>query len=127
MCLRPLLRQVISDGIDNGCRPTVRPANQRYPQPHFVFPMTPPGTAGLDALAPGGNGQEADGSTGFREDSRWDASSPSTSGHEQSSGGKRTANRARQRRAMSDSTVPDTSIARESEPGGFKIVITQPR
>jgi hypothetical protein len=27
---------------------------------------------------------------------------------------------------MSDSTLPDTSIARESEPGGFKVVITQP-
>lgn len=27
---------------------------------------------------------------------------------------------------MSDSTVPDTSVARESEPGGFKVVITQP-
>ncbi|KAK4453037.1 guanine nucleotide exchange factor LTE1 [Podospora aff. communis PSN243] len=106
-------------------RPTVRPANQRYPQPHFVFPMTPPGTAGLDALAPGGSGQEVEGSTGFREDSRWDASSPSISGHGQP-GGKTTGNRTRHRRAMSDSTVPDTSIARESEPGGFKIVITQP-
>lgn len=115
----------ISDGIDNGPRPTVRPANQRYPQPHFVFPMTPPGTAGLDALAPGGNGQEAGGRTEFHEDSQWDTSSPSQSAYEQPSH-KRTANRTRHRRAMSDSTVPDTSIARESEPGGFKIVITQP-
>ena len=32
----------------------------------------------------------------------------------------------RHRRAISDSTIPDTSIARESEPGGLKIVITQP-
>ncbi|KAG7134757.1 hypothetical protein HYQ45_007354 [Verticillium longisporum] len=32
-------------------RPSVRPAHQRYPQPNFVFPMTPPGTAGLDTLA----------------------------------------------------------------------------
>ena len=30
------------------------------------------------------------------------------------------------RRAVSDSTVHDTSIARESDPGGFKIIISQP-
>ncbi len=39
---------------------------------------------------------------------------------------RRISNRPTHRRAVSDSTIPDTSIARESEPGGFKIVITQP-
>ncbi|KAK1761064.1 guanine nucleotide exchange factor LTE1 [Echria macrotheca] len=109
-------------------RPTVRPANQRYPQPHFVFPMTPPGTAGLDALATG-DGRDTEQSTELFDGSQWTPtqapSSPAATGPERLGDG-HFVGRTRHRRAMSDSTIPDTSIARESEPGGFKIVITQP-
>ncbi|KAK0704791.1 hypothetical protein B0H67DRAFT_360369 [Lasiosphaeris hirsuta] len=109
-------------------RPTVRAVHQRYPQPHFVFPMTPPGTAGLDALA-SENARGMEESIQFHDDSHWSQthapSSPAGSRREQF-GSMTGVNRTRHRRAMSDSTVPDTSVARESEPGGFKIVITQP-
>ncbi|KAK3387546.1 hypothetical protein B0H63DRAFT_159669 [Podospora didyma] len=108
-------------------RPTIRPANQRYPQPHFVFPMTPPGTASLDALSPDKR-HEVEDSTHF-QDSQWAPghvpSTPTSPRHEHL-GDKLIKGRVRHRRALSDSTVPETSIARESEPGGFKIVITHP-
>ncbi|KAK4223185.1 guanine nucleotide exchange factor LTE1 [Podospora fimiseda] len=109
-------------------RPTVRPAHQRYPQPQFVFPMTPPGTAGLEPML-SETRRQVDGSPQLPS-LQWTAGS-----HEASStpsltrgnpGEKQIKIRQRHRRAMSDSTVQDTSVARESEPGGFKIVITQP-
>ncbi|KAK8094643.1 RasGEF domain-containing protein [Apiospora hydei] len=82
-------------------RPTVRPANQRYPQPTFVFPpLTPPSTAaGLDntlTVAPELSRQSSDLS-------------------------------ARHRRAVSDTTIPDASLGHEDEAGGFKVVITKPQ
>ncbi|KAL2265244.1 hypothetical protein VTJ83DRAFT_6344 [Remersonia thermophila] len=108
-------------------RPTVRPAHQRYPQPNFVFPMTPPNTAGLEAM-----GLEP--RSGL--DSRPSLSPlppsypPSTAspGPAQDVPGQKQIRirHHRHRRAMSDSTIPDPSAARESEPGGFKVVITQP-
>ncbi|KAK4133158.1 hypothetical protein BT67DRAFT_383146 [Trichocladium antarcticum] len=108
-------------------RPTVRPANQRYPQPNFVFPMTPPGTAGLE---PFGLEKRRDldlvPQLSCRE---WNPPYPPSSSAgpgRESSGEKQIKIRQRHRRAMSDSTLPDTSVVRESEPGAFKIVITQP-
>ncbi|KAK4152874.1 hypothetical protein C8A00DRAFT_44111 [Chaetomidium leptoderma] len=109
-------------------RPTVRPANQRYPQPQFVFPMTPPSTAGLDTIVPEqrlGLGTSAQ-QLPLRE---WTPSYPPSSSpslRRETPGEKQIKIRQRHRRAMSDSTLPDTSVARESEPGGFKVVITQP-
>ncbi|KAK3941718.1 guanine nucleotide exchange factor LTE1 [Diplogelasinospora grovesii] len=109
-------------------RPTARPAHQRFPQPHFVFPMTPPGTAGLEALTVTDKGREAEDSTAL-QDSQWTpspaASTPTTARRDYLDG-KKQMGRPGHRRALSDSTVPDTSVARESEPGGFKVVITQP-
>jgi len=108
-------------------RPTVRPANQRYPQPHFVFPMTPPSTAGLDAIASEQRlGLDAHAQLPLRD---WTPSHPPSSSPSLAYGNlgeKQIKIRQRHRRAMSDSTLPETSIARESEPGGFKVVITQP-
>ncbi|KAJ4306730.1 Guanine nucleotide exchange factor lte1 [Collariella sp. IMI 366227] len=111
-------------------RPTVRPANQRYPQPNFVFPMTPPSTAGLTGAAASDERPGLDAVMQLRLPPRdWTPSHPPSSspslGHH-NSGEKQIKIRQRHRRAMSDSTVPDTSIARESEPGGFKVVITKP-
>ncbi|KAK3683858.1 hypothetical protein B0T22DRAFT_263946 [Podospora appendiculata] len=108
-------------------RPSVRPANQRYPQPQFVFPMTPPSTAGIETLK-SEKSREKDESTLFHG-SQWTptphSSNPATSKREYL-GDKVVFGRLGHRRVVSDSTVPDTSVARESEPGGFKIVITQP-
>ncbi|KAL2129313.1 hypothetical protein VTI74DRAFT_7941 [Chaetomium olivicolor] len=101
-------------------RPTVRPAHQRYPQPIFVFPMTPPSTAGLS---------EATAMSLQLPARDWTPSHPPSSSPSlgcENSAEKQIKIRQRHRRAMSDSTLPDTSIARESEPGGFKVVITQP-
>ncbi|KAL2184904.1 hypothetical protein L209DRAFT_744182 [Thermothelomyces heterothallicus CBS 203.75] len=108
-------------------RPTVRPAHQRYPQPPFVFPMTPPSTAGLEAIAPEQRlDLDAPSPLPLRD---WTPSHPPSSSPSITSGNpgeKQVRIRQRHRRAMSDSTIPDTSVARESESGGFKVVITQP-
>ncbi|KAK4175893.1 putative guanine nucleotide exchange factor LTE1, partial [Triangularia setosa] len=106
-------------------RPTVRPANQRYPQPPFVFPMTPPGTAGLEPL-PSDRRRDHDDNIQGRPGTRPPLAPSTPSLTRQDSGEKHVQIRQRHRRAMSDSTVQETSVARESEPGGFKIVITQP-
>ncbi|KAI1076372.1 ras GEF [Whalleya microplaca] len=113
-------------------RPTVRPANQRYPQPNFVFPTTPPSTAGLDYVAPQAMDKldkpdEASDLLG----SQW-TSTPLT--HSPSPGVTRKkayfdlrTPKNRHRRAMSDSTVQETSIAQEGEAGAFKVVISKPQ
>ncbi|KAL1842429.1 hypothetical protein VTJ49DRAFT_5277 [Mycothermus thermophilus] len=107
-------------------RPTVRPAHQRYPQPNFVFPMTPPNTAGLEANAPEHRlGVDARPSLGHLPPSYPPSTAPSLA--QDAPGQKQIRIRHhRHRRAMSDSTIPDTSIARKSERGSFKVVITQP-
>ncbi|KAK4098211.1 hypothetical protein N658DRAFT_432369 [Parathielavia hyrcaniae] len=108
-------------------RPTVRPAHQRYPQPNFVFPMTPPSTAGLEAMA--SDQRMARGAHAQLPLREWTPSHPPSSSHSagrETSAEKQIKIRQRHRRAMSDSTIPDTSVARESEPGGFKVVITKP-
>lgn len=112
-------------------RPSVRPAHQRFPQPQFVFPLTPPGTtAGVNVLAPTTDQREVkqheDASLLLAENQLTPSylSTPVTSylGVK-----KKSLSGARHRRAMSDTTVPDSNIiAQEQDPGGFKIVITQP-
>ena len=37
--------------VEIAVRPSVRPAHQRYPQPNFTFPVTPPSTAVVDSWA----------------------------------------------------------------------------
>ncbi|ETS79312.1 hypothetical protein PFICI_09165 [Pestalotiopsis fici W106-1] len=116
-------------------RPTIRPANQRYPQPNFVFPLTPPSTAGFDALAsPKQEKQKEKEEASEILSGQWATtplntpSSPFTIKKKKSflTLGKPTG-RPKHRRAMSDSTVQDISIAHESEAGGFKVVITKPK
>lgn len=111
-------------------RPSIRPANQRYPQPNFVFPITPPSTAGLGAIA--GSKAEQD-NTSELQSSQWTptpltAPSPPFATRKTSllHPGNLTG-RPKHRRAMSDSTVQDVSIAHESEAGGFKVVISKPQ
>lgn len=116
-------------------RPTIRPANQRYPQPNFVFPLTPPSTAGFDALSSPKLVEEKEEEDASKILSgQWAStplntpSSPFTIKKKKSYLGLgKPAGRPKHRRAMSDSTVQDISIAHESEAGGFKVVITKPK
>ena len=94
--------------------------------------MTPPSTAGLEAIASDQQRLGLDAHALARAHlplRDWTPSHPPSSspslGHA-ISGEKQIKIRQRHRRALSDSTLPETSIARESEPGGFKVVITQP-
>ncbi|KAI0381634.1 ras GEF [Hypomontagnella monticulosa] len=108
-------------------RPTIRPANQRYPQPNFVFPITPPSTAGLDSLARKKTGPDE---TSELLSGQWtptpgaDSPSPGVVRKKAYFDLKKPKNR--NRRAMSDSTVHDTSIAQEGDAGVFKVIISKP-
>lgn len=86
--------------------------------------MTPPSTAGLGSLANGPD-KEDDGSQVFSGNQLTAARLPPTPSPTYLSD-RDAFPRLRHRRVMSDSTIPDASVARESDVGGFKIVITQP-
>uniref|UniRef100_L2GHS8 RasGEF group protein n=1 Tax=Colletotrichum fructicola (strain Nara gc5) TaxID=1213859 RepID=L2GHS8_COLFN len=113
-------------------RPTVRPANQRFPQPNFVFPITPPGTAGLDALTEKQRQQDA---TDLHL-SQWTATpptpaTPATAASPPTVNNKRffpshAPRPSQHRRAHSDSTAHDGATSRNSEAEGFKIIISKP-
>lgn len=110
-------------------RPTIRPAHQRYPQPNFVFPMTPPATATLESTPTTTTKKEADAADADRsliQGSQLAVPETPTS----DSASRRLAYEgrlsSRHRRALSDSTVPESTIARETDTGVFKVVITQP-
>ncbi|KAF5606251.1 LTE1 GDP GTP exchange factor [Fusarium pseudocircinatum] len=107
-------------------RPTVRPAYQRTPQPQFVFPITPPSTAGLDAIS---NKQLQD-ETSELHVSQW-TPTPEPSPYDGTRAyfdhdSQYPPRPVKHRRALSDSTVHEVSAAKDSEPGAFKIVISKP-
>ncbi|KAI1337698.1 ras GEF [Xylariaceae sp. FL0016] len=109
-------------------RPTVRPANQRYPQPQFSFPITPPSTAGLDSLTQS-KSKDEDSSEFYG--SQWtptpitDSSSPIALRKNTYFSSRGPTNR--HRRAMSDSTVQDASTVQEDDAGAFKVIISKPK
>lgn len=111
-------------------RPTVRPAHQRYPQPHFVFPMTPPQTAGLGATTSEKEKRENALDISQLRGSQWAPSqAPSTRTSQPLQSfflDDWRSSIAGHRRALSDSTIQGSIAARESDPGAFKIVVTQP-
>lgn len=123
----------VSESVLTINRPTVRPANQRYPQPNFVFPITPPGTAGLDALTEKQRQKDAS----DLHLSQWTATPP-TPATPATAATPPTARNSRyfsghaprpsqHRRAHSDSTAHDgATTSRDSEAEGFKIVISKP-
>ncbi|CCC05245.1 hypothetical protein SMACR_08254 [Sordaria macrospora] len=105
-------------------RPTVRPANQRYPQPPFVFPMTPPDTAGLEHSS--SENDDTFGESTKMFDNQWastpDLPTPPITRRDYLGSLRRPGHR----RAASDSTLADGNVVREPETGGFKVIITQP-
>ncbi|OTB04863.1 hypothetical protein M426DRAFT_57914 [Hypoxylon sp. CI-4A] len=110
-------------------RPSIRPANQRYPQPNFTFPATPPSTAGLDSLVqnkkvPDENSELTSGQ--WTPTPVTDSSSPGVVRKKAYFDLKHTP-KTRNRRALSDSTVRDASIAQEGDDGVFKVVISKPQ
>lgn len=111
-------------------RPTVRPARERHPQPNFIFPLTPPQTAGLGSTA-----IETEKRPGIPDVGRLHDSQRMSSQDEPATPNlplqsflldDRNRSRPRLRRALSDSTIHESSVARESDAGGFKIIITKP-
>lgn len=112
--------------LTHSCSPTIRPANQRYPQPSFVFPITPPSTAGLDALVSRNEVEET------QRDSLWtptrSPSTPAAQAREQYfPPSHSTPERPRQKRAHSYSTIDEQHVpVRDSDVGAFKIVIERP-
>ncbi|RFU25691.1 hypothetical protein B7463_g10639, partial [Scytalidium lignicola] len=110
-------------------RPTIRPATQRYPPPSFVFPITPPSTAGLDALVSrggsSGEGQQLDGSSFTPTPS---PSTPRRHGGERFAPATIASQLPRHRRALSESTADGQQHTIDvSESGDFKVVIERPR
>ncbi|CAM1509055.1 Fc.00g027940.m01.CDS01 [Cosmosporella sp. VM-42] len=110
-------------------RPTVRPANQRYPQPQFVFPITPPNTAGLDVL---GHNTVIEDQSSELHTSQWTptpGASPFSNTHTYFDLRDPEQRPVKHRRALSDSTVQtahEVSAVKESDTGAFKIVISKP-
>ncbi|KAK7725245.1 Guanine nucleotide exchange factor lte1 [Diaporthe eres] len=112
-------------------RPTVRPAHQRHPQPQFVFPMTPPQTAGLGSMPSENQKRDTAVDISQLQGPQWTPSlvpSTPTTGLLRSYLDDRKASLGTHRRTQSDSTIHESrsSVARESDPGAFKIVVTQP-
>ncbi|KAH9220036.1 hypothetical protein DL95DRAFT_330386 [Leptodontidium sp. 2 PMI_412] len=107
-------------------RPTIRPSNQRYPQPSFVFPITPPSTAGLDALVARNDGAVED----DQRDSLWTPSrSPTTTvnGNQAYFPGPSNAPKSRHQRAQSESKAEEQQLpVLDSDVGAFKVVIERP-
>ncbi|ROV96917.1 hypothetical protein VSDG_04152 [Cytospora chrysosperma] len=111
-------------------RPTVRPAHQRYPQPHFIFPMTPPQTSNFSAMTNDKEKREDALGINQLDSPQWTPSpapaTRTTQPLQSFLSDDRRSSMAGHRRAVSDSTIPGSIAARESDPGAFKIVVTQP-
>ncbi|KAI0428136.1 hypothetical protein F5Y09DRAFT_349833 [Xylaria sp. FL1042] len=110
-------------------RPTIRPDNQRYPQPPVAFPITPPSTAGLDTFTPR-KVQYA--GIGELNSSQWTPTPltdpPSPNGIPKSAYFDFGSSTTRHRRAVSDSTAQDVATEPESTGAGvFKVVISKPQ
>ncbi|KAI9158608.1 Guanine nucleotide exchange factor LTE1 [Paramyrothecium foliicola] len=104
-------------------RPSIRPAQQKGPQSNFVFPLTPPGTAGLDVFSK----TSADIDDG--SELLW-TPTPGTSplpreGYRfpESPDQARPTNH---RRAVSDTTIRESNAAKDTDTGALKVVISKP-
>ncbi|ESZ97328.1 hypothetical protein SBOR_2291 [Sclerotinia borealis F-4128] len=117
-------RQFTVAKVGNGgkiyLRPSIRPANQRYPQPSFAFPTTPPDTAGPDAAA--FRREEEDLS---HRGSLWSPSKSPSSLTQRIHGA--AGIKTGRGRAQSYSTVDDQHApVTDKDVGAFKVIIERP-
>nr|AEQ61515.2 LteA [Epichloe gansuensis] len=116
-------------------RPSVRPAHQRYPQPNFTFPITPPSTAIVDSWSQSNRANLVDANTkkrgedeGSSQETPWTpttSATPLAAGDRQLTMGAETSSRPiRHRRAVSDSTVHEASANRDQDSHVFKVAIS---
>ncbi|KAI8945387.1 hypothetical protein F4801DRAFT_134375 [Xylaria longipes] len=110
-------------------RPTIRPDNQRYPQPPVAFPITPPRTAGLDALS---HRKTQHVGVGELNSSQWTPTPmtdpPSPNGILKSAYFDFRPAATRHRRAVSDTTAQDVTPGLDpADAGVFKVVISKPQ
>ena len=104
-------------------RPTLRPANQRYPQPTFVFPVKPPSKAELNPLVVRDEGEESH--TGSLWTPTHSPSLPAQRFRDQYfSTTKSPSQASRHKRAHSHSTIDERHVPiYDSDIGAFKVVI----
>ncbi|KAL7822217.1 guanine nucleotide exchange factor-like protein [Trichoderma gracile] len=109
-------------------RPSVRRGNKRYPQPNFTFPITPPGTAGLEGAYPE-NRDEPETlrpPTNHHDNQFTPTPRTSTIPANYISDPSALPSTSQHRRAVSDSTVRDFNSPTATDTEGYRIVITKP-
>lgn len=109
-------------------RPSVRRGNKRYPQPNFTFPITPPGTAGLEGAYPE-NRDEPEAlkpPTNLHDNQFTPTPRTSTIPVNYISDPSALPSSSQHRRAVSDSTVRDFNSPTATDTEGYRIVITKP-
>ncbi|KAG5929842.1 hypothetical protein E4U42_004362 [Claviceps africana] len=119
-------------------RPSVRPAHQRYPQPNFAFPVTPPSTAVMDRWSQSNrakliesnnttNDKRGEDDTSFQIPP-WtptiSATPPASKEERLISGAESSTRLRRRRRAMSDSTVHEANTTRIPDSQALRIAIS---
>lgn len=107
----------------------MRPAHQRYPQPPFVFPVTPPSTAGLESLIKRNEEEDASQRGSLWTATRSPPPTPLRRAVDQYFAQPKTGPQpqTRHRRAHSYSTSDDHHAPiQDSDFGAFKVVIERP-
>ncbi|KAH6606741.1 guanine nucleotide exchange factor [Trichoderma cornu-damae] len=108
-------------------RPSVRRANKRYPQPDFAFPITPPGTAGLEGVYPENLDEPSNPATDHHGNQFTPTPRTSTLPGNHVSDANGLASATNHRRAVSDGTIRDVnSPTGAADTDGYRIVITKP-
>ncbi|UKZ77300.1 hypothetical protein TrVFT333_005020 [Trichoderma virens FT-333] len=105
-------------------RPSVRRGNKRYPQPNFTFPITPPGTAGLEGAYPD-NSDEPSNLTADHHENQF-TPTPRTSIIPPAYAPDPSGLTSQHRRAVSDGTIRDFNSQTGTDTDGYRIVITKP-
>ncbi|KAH0528490.1 hypothetical protein TsFJ059_003352 [Trichoderma semiorbis] len=105
-------------------RPSVRRGNKRYPQPNFTFPITPPGTAGLEGAYPE-NSDEPPSLTADHHENQF-TPTPRTSIIPPAYAPDLSNLTSQHRRAVSDGTIRDFNSPTGTDTDGYRIVITKP-
>ncbi|PTB66400.1 guanine nucleotide exchange factor-like protein [Trichoderma citrinoviride] len=107
-------------------RPSVRRGNKRYPQPNFTFPITPPGTAGLEGVYPENSDEPLKAPANFHDNQFTPTPRTSTIPANYISDPSKAPSTSQHRRAVSDSTVRDFNSPTATDTEGYRIVITKP-